>query len=66
MNADLKNAAHPPKFLDLKREIAASFPDFEERVTKAWKEIIEELTAFSDKVQKEGSNVRISSRWIIM
>ncbi|KAJ3560096.1 hypothetical protein NP233_g11059 [Leucocoprinus birnbaumii] len=46
----------PPRFLDLKREIAASFPDFKERATQAWKEVIEELVKFSEKVSEVGTN----------
>jgi hypothetical protein len=33
----------PPRFVDLKRSIASSYPDFEARATGAWREIITEL-----------------------
>lgn len=55
----MKDQPYPPRFVDLKREIASSFPDFEARLTQAWKEVIGELIAFSDKVQREGSDVSI-------
>jgi len=48
----------PPRFAQLKREIAESYPDFEQRVTKAWKEIIEQLNETTQVIAKEGSNVR--------
>ncbi|KAM6489160.1 Protein of unknown function (DUF1479) domain containing protein [Amanita muscaria] len=46
----------PPRFVELKREIAASYPDFEQRVTKAWKEIVEQLNETTVAIIKEGPN----------
>jgi hypothetical protein len=48
----------PPRFADLKREIASSYPDFEERVTKAWAEIIDQLNETTKVIATEGSEVR--------
>jgi hypothetical protein len=48
----------PPRFLDFKREIANSHPDFEKRVTKAWAEIIDQLNERTEEIAKEGSEVR--------
>ena len=50
----------PPRFADLKREIAESYPDFEKRVTDAWAEIVQQLKETSEVVKKEGSDVRFS------
>ncbi|KAL0945418.1 hypothetical protein HGRIS_000910 [Hohenbuehelia grisea] len=45
----------PPRFADLKREIAESYPDFEERVTKAWGEILDELSKVTRDMTETGS-----------
>ncbi|KAF8622853.1 hypothetical protein AX15_006697 [Amanita polypyramis BW_CC] len=45
----------PPRFADLKRDIANSYPEFEQRATKAWKEIIEQLNETTAAITKEGS-----------
>ncbi|KAI0775032.1 DUF1479-domain-containing protein [Trametes elegans] len=42
----------PPRLVELKKEIAGAYPDFEARATKAWGEILQEL----DKVTKEIAN----------
>ncbi|KAI0057191.1 DUF1479-domain-containing protein [Artomyces pyxidatus] len=47
----------PPRFVDLKREIAASYPDFEARVTRAWNEVLQQLDAASKEIVVEGQNV---------
>ncbi|TFK73248.1 DUF1479-domain-containing protein [Pluteus cervinus] len=44
----------PPRFADLKREIAESYPDFQERATRAWAEIVEQLEHTSETVVKTG------------
>jgi hypothetical protein len=62
---------YPPRFVDLKRQIASSYPDFENRVTRAWKEVVEELVVVSERIQAGGSEVSPlclyppprSSRW---
>jgi hypothetical protein len=48
---------YPPRFIDLKRQIASSYPDFENRVTRAWKEVVEELVAVSERIQGGRSDV---------
>ncbi|KAK7461877.1 hypothetical protein VKT23_008311 [Stygiomarasmius scandens] len=40
--------------LDIKKEIASSFPDFQARVTNAWVEIIDELSKAADKISSVG------------
>lgn len=57
MNASPSTATFPPRFADLKREIASSYPDFEARITQAWKEVIDELVATADKINRGGSEV---------
>ena len=44
-------------FVDIKRSIASSYPDFEARVTTAWHEIIKELDNLSRVIKEEGVNV---------
>ncbi|KAH9847534.1 DUF1479-domain-containing protein [Lenzites betulinus] len=45
----------PPRFVELKKEIAASYPDFEARVTKAWGEILEALDSRTKDIAQKGS-----------
>lgn len=47
----------PPRLVDLKKEIAASYPDFEARVTKAWAELLVELDKVTKEIASEGSQV---------
>jgi hypothetical protein len=47
----------PPRYAELKKQIAASYPDFEQNATRAWREIIEELNKFAETIQKGGSSV---------
>ncbi|KAG6904910.1 hypothetical protein DXG01_006269 [Tephrocybe rancida] len=44
----------PPRFADLKREIAASFPNFQENATKAWGEIIAQLKVVNAEIAEAG------------
>ncbi|KAF8636796.1 hypothetical protein AX17_003258 [Amanita inopinata Kibby_2008] len=46
----------PSRYVDVKREIAASYPDFEQRITKAWTEIIEQLNETTESIAKEGTD----------
>lgn len=50
----------PPRFVDLKREIAASYPDFEARATRAWGEIVEHLHESTKDIIDSGSDVSTS------
>ena len=47
----------PPRFVDLKRKIASSHPEFEARATTAWREIITELDKVNRIIKEEGLNV---------
>ena len=50
----------PPRFADLKREIAQSGgPDFEQRITAAWAELLAELAKNNAEIEKAGSQVLI-------
>ena len=49
--------ALPPRFVDLKRSIASSYPDFEARATNSWREIITELDKVTTIIKEEGLNV---------
>ncbi|TFK50216.1 DUF1479-domain-containing protein [Heliocybe sulcata] len=49
--------SHPPHFVDIKREIVASYPGFEERATDAWKRLLRELAKSTELIGKEGSNI---------
>ncbi|KAG5638108.1 hypothetical protein H0H81_001786 [Sphagnurus paluster] len=45
----------PPRFANLKQEIAASYPKFRERATQAWREVIAELQEATLEIAKAGS-----------
>lgn len=47
----------PPRFSDLKKEIADSYTDFEAGVTKAWGEILTELNKATKDIASQGSQV---------
>ncbi|ETW82782.1 hypothetical protein HETIRDRAFT_315342 [Heterobasidion irregulare TC 32-1] len=47
----------PLRFVDLKREIAASYPNFEARATRAWGEIVEHLHESTKDIIDSGSDV---------
>lgn len=49
----------PPRFADLKREIADTYgPDFEQRITVAWADLLAELHKSTLEIEHAGSNVR--------
>lgn len=48
----------PPRFVELKKEIAAAYPDFATRVTKAWGEILQEVDKATKEIASQGSQVR--------
>jgi hypothetical protein len=50
--------ALPSRFLDLKKEIASTYPDFAESSTEAWNGILEQLKKLHANVTKEGSDVK--------
>ena len=48
----------PPHLAELKRQIAEFYgPDFEQRATRAWKEILEELKVATAEIAKQGTDV---------
>ena len=53
----------PPRFVDLKRSIASSYPDFQARATNAWREIITELDKVTKVIKEEGLNVGAIILW---
>ncbi|KDQ59257.1 hypothetical protein JAAARDRAFT_128012 [Jaapia argillacea MUCL 33604] len=55
----------PPHFVELKKEIAASYPNFQERVTKAWTSLLAELAEETDLIAKEGTSVRLLLLFVI-
>lgn len=44
-------------FLSIKREIAATYPDFQARATEAWAEIVKELAKVTERVSEKRSQV---------
>ena len=49
----------PPRFVELKKAIAASHPDFEKRVTAAWGDLLKELEIGTKEIAEQGSKVSI-------
>jgi hypothetical protein len=47
----------PNRFVDLKREIAASHPDFQQQLTRAWIEVLRELEERAHHIVQGGSSV---------
>lgn len=41
-------------FVQLKHDIASFYPDFERRATQAWNEVLEELSAVTTEIAKQG------------
>lgn len=54
----------PARFRELKHKIAAQYPDFENKATTAWGEILEELAKVSKEIKAAGSNVRLESVYV--
>ncbi|KAJ3876883.1 hypothetical protein F5051DRAFT_504313 [Lentinula edodes] len=48
-------APYTEHFLDIKRQIAESYPDFQARATQAWAEIISELVKVAETLSAKGS-----------
>ncbi|PPQ74604.1 hypothetical protein CVT24_004193 [Panaeolus cyanescens] len=46
----------PPRFADLKASIAASYPGFEQNLTRAWGELLAELDLKTKQIKYEGVN----------
>ncbi len=47
----------PPRFAEIKKDIANSYPDFHERVTAAWNDLLGELDKVTQEVARQGSQV---------
>ncbi|KAJ6596182.1 hypothetical protein DFH09DRAFT_1134322 [Mycena vulgaris] len=45
----------PPRFVEIKRAIAAQNPNFEQNLSKAWTEVLAELEQVTKTIAKEGS-----------
>ncbi|KAJ4463196.1 hypothetical protein C8J55DRAFT_494518, partial [Lentinula edodes] len=54
-------APYTEHFLDIKRQIAESYPDFQARATQAWAEIISELGKVAEILSAKGSEVPLHS-----
>ncbi|KAJ7631784.1 hypothetical protein B0H17DRAFT_1108604 [Mycena rosella] len=48
------SAPLPPRFIEIKRAIAATNPNFEQDLTKAWNEVLAELATVAKTIAKEG------------
>ncbi|GJE92712.1 DUF1479 domain-containing protein [Phanerochaete sordida] len=46
----------PPRFAEIKRQIADSYPDFEARASKAWNDLLGELDTATEEIANQGSN----------
>jgi hypothetical protein len=55
------SAEQQQHLLNIKQKIAASYPDFETRATKAWVEIIAELGKATEEIVAGGTEVSASS-----
>ena len=49
----------PPRFTELKKDIADSYPNFQERVTQAWNELLGELKTGTTSIAQQGSEVTL-------
>ncbi|KZT20478.1 DUF1479-domain-containing protein [Neolentinus lepideus HHB14362 ss-1] len=47
----------PPRFVELKYEIAKSYPDFQKRATEAWARLLLSLALSTQQIAKEGTNI---------
>lgn len=56
----------PARFADLKQEIAGLYPNFRERVTQAWGEIIAQLKVVNAEIAQAGPDVSSSARCVSM
>lgn len=48
----------PPRFTELKAQIASSYPNFEHRITQAWHEVLGELATATADIISKGPDVR--------
>ncbi|KII86315.1 hypothetical protein PLICRDRAFT_43911 [Plicaturopsis crispa FD-325 SS-3] len=52
--ADETKTPLPPRFAELKQQIASTYPNFEEKVTRAWNEILAELEQVTKNIARAG------------
>ncbi|KAJ3490842.1 hypothetical protein NLI96_g1126 [Meripilus lineatus] len=45
----------PPRFTEIKKDIANSYPDFQERITQAWNDLLDELNRTTKEIANQGS-----------
>ncbi|KAA1467115.1 DUF1479-domain-containing protein [Dentipellis sp. KUC8613] len=55
MASEELNPHLPARFVELKQEIASTYPDFEQRVTRAWNEILEVLGRSTKVMVEKGT-----------
>jgi hypothetical protein len=48
----------PPRFTEIKRAIASGSPNFKQDLTKAWKEVLDQLNEVTQTIAKEGTAVK--------
>jgi len=48
----------PPRFIDLKKEIASQYPNFEQNAVRSWGEVLEEMNKVTKTIKDEGVAVR--------
>lgn len=53
----LETASLPSRFVDIKREIAASHADFEQRLTNAWVDVLKQLDERTNCIIRRGPSV---------
>lgn len=49
----------PAHFAEIKKEIAASYPDFEKNAIRSWGEILDELAKAAVTIKNGGPDVRL-------
>lgn len=59
MSLSPETASFPNRFVDLKREIASSYPDFQQRLTNAWVDVLGQLEETTNRIISEGPSVSI-------
>lgn len=50
----------PPRFAELKQQIATSIPGFEKRAINAWSELLKELKVTTNEISTKQTEVRSS------
>ena len=58
--------ALPSRFLELKKEIASTYPNFAESSAESWNDILEELKTTHTDIAKAGPDVTFIQPWLIL